>query len=161
MSRPRSPAKHVELNGLAKHNKHVYEQRNNTDGIVPKDGSLVAPKGLSKTAKKAWDITVSSLLEMRVLSVTDFVQLENLFMVYDELLRARKALKDFDNTKPEEGEDPFKRIAARRKLSSWFLDAQSSFNILAGKFGMTPSERTNLPKGDNDDTKDPLDTLIT
>lgn len=161
MSKSRAPARHVELSGLAKHNKHIYEQRNNTDGIVPKDGSIVAPKGLSKPAKKAWDITVNALLAMRTLSVTDFVQLENLFMVYDELLKARKALKEFDNIPPNEEEDPVKRITARRKLSSWFLDTQSAFNILAGKFGMTPSERTNLPKGDIDESKDPLDTLIT
>lgn len=154
----RYPARLAELNGTIKQNPQNFKNRYMGEGVIPKDGQLVAPKSLSATAKKAWNTTVSALLEIGVISVTDFVQLENLFLMYDELLKARKAIKDFDS-QPENA-DQFKQIEMRRKLNARLVSTQSLFNSMARDFGMTPVDRTKLPKGSDDEDADPLEVLI-
>jgi P27 family predicted phage terminase small subunit len=147
----------LKLSGLAEWNKSHYKSYNLTEGVVP-EGNIVAPKGLSATAKKAWNTTVPALMEMRSLSVTDFVQLENLFTIYDELLKARKAIKEFDKNHSLEEKGA---LNTRRSLNTWLNNTQQTFTSLASRFGMTPVDRTRLPiEEEEEDAKDPLEVLV-
>lgn len=159
MSRPRGTASHLILSGQTERKPQKYSKYNLTQGVLPPEGaSIVAPKGLSKTAKKAWNVTVPALLQMKSLSVTDFVQLENLFITYDELLTVRKAMEDFDKTHSLADSD---YIEKRKKLNAWFNNTQATFTTLASRFGMTPADRTRLPMDSGDDRdKDPLEVII-
>lgn len=157
--RPRATAQHLKLTGLDKWNKGYYADRNMTEGIVPKDTDIKPPKGLSSGAKKAWNVTVPALIQMRAISLSDFVELENLFRVYDELLKARKAIEDFDKLPKDENYDNY--LSKRSRLNKWYMNTQTAFDRLCGRFGMTPSDRTSLPKGEDEDTaKDPLEVLV-
>ena len=158
MGQVRASAAQLKLSGLSTWNKsHYKENYNLTEGILPQ-GDIIAPKSLSPTAKKAWNTTVPALLQMKALSVTDFVQLENLFMLYDELLKARKAIKEFDKTHSVVDDD---YISKRRMLNAWLNQTQTTFTTLACRFGMTPSDRTRLPiEEDDDNSKDPLEVLV-
>ena len=158
MPRARGTASHLILSGQTDRKPQRYSNYNLTEGVLPPEGtSIVAPKGLSKTAKKAWNVTVPALLQMKSLSVTDFVQLENLFITYDELLTARKAIAEFDKTHSMEDKD---YLDKRRKLNIWFNNTQCTFTNLAARFGMTPSDRTRLPMDGGDDDKDPLEVIV-
>lgn len=158
MSRPRGTASHLILSGQTERKPQKYSKYNLTEGVIPTDGTIVAPKGLSKTAKKAWNVTVPALLQMKSLSVTDFVQLENLFITYDELLTVRKAMADYDKEHTIAESD---YIEKRKKLNTWFNNTQATFTTLASRFGMTPADRTRLPMDSEDDgNKDPLEVII-
>ena len=87
MARPRDTARQLELSGLAEHAPQRYSNYNMTEGIIPKDTIIKPPRGLSKKSKALWESLVPNLLSMRVLSETDFGELERLILLYDELLR--------------------------------------------------------------------------
>ena len=158
MARPRATGQHIKLSGLLDKKQKYKTEYNLTEGIIPSEGTvIIAPKKLSKDAKRAWDVTVPALLEMKALSVTDFVQLEQMFVVYDELLTARKTIKEFDKSHSISEDD---YIHKRKALNAWFNNTQQTFNSMASRFGMTPSDRTKLPNGETEEKEqDPLEIL--
>lgn len=160
MSRQRAPSAHIKLTGLDKRLPSRYvENRNLTEGVVVEADALIPPAGLSSDAKKAWNATVPALLKMRALSETDLVQLDNMFTVYEEVLKAKKAIKKFDKEFSLEDESYIKK---RKMLSAWLNEALRSFTKIAGDFGMSPADRTRLPKMEEETHKeeDPLEVIM-
>ena len=158
MARPRATGKHIELSGLVDKKKKYKTEYNLTEGIIPSEGTqLIAPKGLSKLAKKGWDCTVPALLQMKSLSVTDFVNLEQLFLTYDEVINIRKQIKEFDKTHSIADDD---YIPKRKALSSMLNNTLQTFISLSSRYGMTPSDRTRLPQEEpTAEETDPLEIL--
>ena len=157
MARPRATGQHLILSGQADRKPMKYSKYNLTEGILPAEGTeIIAPKGLSKLAKKGWETTVPALLQMRSLSVTDFVNLEQLFLTYDEVITIRKQLKEYD--KNHSTDDDY--IPKRKALSTMLNNTLQTFISLSSRYGMTPADRTRLPQSEPTvEETDPLEIL--
>lgn len=156
--RPRATAKQLELSGLNKIQKARYAAYNFTDGVPIT--SINPPPGVLAETKEAFKITVSALLQMKVLSQTDVVSLYELFYCVNETYKAKKAIAKFDKEHPVLMDKEL--INQRRTLNSWFMASIKEAQSLAREFGLTPSSRTGLPlnQDDSDKGKDPLDQLL-
>ena len=161
MSRPRNTAQQLELSGLNKIQKTRYLSYNMTKGVPLTDiNEIQPPRNLSKKAKDAWKLTVTALLKMKTLSESDLVNLLTMFQVYDEMLKADKAIKEFDIVHPVCIEKDI--IDARKQLNTWYMQTVKQFTQMSHQFGMTPCSRTQLPMTQDDSRKDadPLDQIL-
>lgn len=156
--RPRATARQLELSGLNKIQKARYAAYNFTDGVPITD--IAPPPGLLSETKDAFKLTVSALLQMKVLSQTDVVSLYEMFYAVNEVEKARKAIAKFDKEFPDLTDKEL--INQRRTLNSWYMTSIKQAQSLAREFGLTPSSRTGLPmnQDDSDKGKDPLGILI-
>ena len=160
MARPRDTARQLQLSGLAEHAPQRYENYNMTEGIIPKDTIIKPPRGISKRSKDLWNTLVPDLLSMRVLSETDFGELERLILLYDELQKIEAMIKECDRHQDVTND---KWIIRRAKLNSMLNSTQSSFTKLCSNFGMHPVDRTRLPMNQEDShfkEEDPLEVLL-
>lgn len=161
MSRPRATANQLELSGLNQIQKERYKNYNMTAGVpITELTEIKPPKNLSKKAKDAWKLTVTSLLKMKSLSETDIVNLYAMFQCYDEMLKAESQIKSYDIVHPvcltkDEIND-------RKTLNTWYMQTMKQFTQMSHQFGMTPVSRTQLPLTQDDSKKDadPLEQII-
>lgn len=155
----KKPAAILELSGMIKRQPSRYKDMNLSEGVPVEASAIIPPKGISAQAKKAWDTMVPPLLQMRMLSETDLIQLDNLIRTYDELLLIRKKIKEYD--KDYSFDDP-DYIKNRVKLSGWLNNTQTTYTKLSSLFGLTPVDRTRLPRlpEEEPEAEDPLDLIL-
>ena len=162
MPRPRATAQHLDITGQKILKPQKYSKYNMTNGIVVDAVEIKPPRELSKEAKKAWNVTVPALLQMKVISETDLVSLGNLFTIYDEIVSAKKAIAKLEKQNLDITSDEY--IDKRKKLNGWLSLSIKTFISNASRFGMTPSDRTRLPIFNEDEelkeAEDPLDIML-
>lgn len=152
----RLTANQLELSGLDKHNKKHYSSYNMTKGNV--EGFPEPRTGLSKESKAAWNLIVSDLVEGKELSRGDLPSLCNLIEAYEEVVKVKKAIKQYDK-EHNLSEPTF--IHERKKLNDWLINSIKAYSVLASKFGLTPTDRTKLPIIQEEiKEEDPLEILI-
>ena len=121
MARPRDTARQLQLSGLAEHAPQRYSNYNMTEGIIPKDTIIKPPRGISKRSKDLWNTLVPDLLSMRVLSETDFGELERLILLYDELQKIEAMIKECDKNQDVTND---KWVIRRAKFNAQFNTEQ-------------------------------------
>ena len=160
MGRPRMTAMELELSGQDKFAPKRYENYNHSRGVIPCDVEIKPPRGISKRSKELWNTLVPDLLQMGVLSRTDFGELERLILLYDELQKIDAMIKECDKHKDIQSD---KWVQRRAKLNGIMNTTQSNFTKVCASFGLHPTDRTRWPiNEDNQKFKeeDPLDIII-
>ena len=156
--RPRGTIESLKLHGMdKKDNKYQdYAQpdiKNDLITEIPK-----APSHYSSRTKQAWNRIFNGLIHMRVLTTQDLDTLITGFDAFEDMVKAQKAIKEFDkNHRPLEDEN----IKHRKALSQWMLTCMTEANKVFCRYGLTPTERTRLniiPEEKSDE--DPLDVVL-
>lgn len=161
MAPPRKPARQSLLSGQVDFRPARFAKYNLTDGVPVDAVTIKPPKEYSKETKKAWNVTVPALLQMKVLSETDLVNLGLMFNAYEEIVSAKRAISEFEQASTNRASDEY--INRRKKLNTWLLTSMQTFINYSSRYGMTPSDRTKLPMfgGDEkEEEEDPLDVIL-
>ena len=106
------------------------------------DGDPVRPRGLDPTAKKLWDAVVPELVAMGVVAKIDSTMLAEMCRWYSRY-RQTASMPNADY-----------------RQTVLTVMAWKSFSQLAGKFGLTPSDRAKLKAGGAAFDDDPLLALM-
>ena len=157
MPRYKKPASEIILSGQAEYRPQRYSGQNLSLGI-PLEGYPLPPKGTTAKGKKMWSNTIIPLIDMGVISMTDVASMEEMLCIYQELQTAKDALKRYDKNNPEWFLDS-STINTRQRLSKVYLTSLDSWMKISGKYGLTPSDRRNLPQSYDGKEEEELDPL--
>lgn len=146
----RGPAKTPTALALVKGER---KDRINTEEPQPSEIEIVAPGWLNESAVEVWDHYAPDLIAKKVLKAWD---VEAFARLCDAIVRRRDAASMLDELGQVVEEPVFNRsgdvTGHRLKRSPWSLVWKAADEVVAqlsARFGMTPSDRTELKVGEN------------
>ena len=110
-----------------------YHRDGNPTQAVIAEGSPQKPPGLTKAAAKVWDYLLADVEKLGVTRKVDSLEFATLCEHRARADRAAKAM-----AKATFGSEEY------RRADKLFATAAEAFDKLAGKFGLTPSDRARL-----------------
>jgi len=132
-----TPTNILKIRGSWRANKNPLEPK-------PKEGRPTCPRWLSPEAKKVWKVVTRILLNMRVLTVADGMQLARYCDAFVRWRSAAQHLNEHGEVYPvrdEKGEVkafiPWPQVSIYNKLFSLLSRTEA-------QYGMTPAARTSI-----------------
>lgn len=157
--RPRATIEQLKLHGIEKasSNHKTYTRLDMSDTLIK--GELSPPNHYSARTKQAWNRVIPNIQNLNILTEQDLNSLIAGFDAFEEMVKAQKAIREFDKEHPHLAVEDIKH---RKALSQWMLQSMDSANRVFARFGLMPTERTrlNLVGEKEQKEEDPLDVVL-
>ena len=111
----------------------------------PTEGKVVKPRKLSKDASKEWDRLVSTLTDYGILSPSYQSILNHGIAIYEEMLRARKAIEEHGCVYVDD-----KGHVRKNPISTSHENLSNQYLRCLIELGVTPSSKNKVTVGDKE-----------
>ncbi|ULQ59228.1 hypothetical protein K7I13_12100 [Brucepastera parasyntrophica] len=139
MGRPRKPTAQLKLTGTYRADRHEKNIDDKLPQLITFASSVTVPESLTdKYVRAAFSSHTDMLISLQILHISDLPEIENMYIILQELRRVRKHITDIKSIAKKED---FERYNTLNYLAAK-LTAQ--FSSLAAKYFISPHARNKL-----------------